>query len=464
MRTAGLGEIFSLMRTHAQSRLCEKPYGRAWAERSRSTQDKHSDEAISDQRSPRSALLRRTREDRRSTYLVCLKICAATILLFMVPKNLFAETDFFGYFEAEGSTMQLGKNNYTYGFNKFRLDVEARPNDNVLIGANVNIQKYWGKTSWNVYDFLPGYENSGLVWIEELKDTVLIDNVYMRIAFPWLDLTVGRQQISPGVGYAWNPTDIFNSKSLLDPSYEQTGVSAIRFDFPLNDRSSFKAIILPDAKLEESTQQYALKTGGGSFDFAATATFQSKQDWNSTLLGRSDIMDRNMFGGSIIGELLAWGVWVEGAHNILQVESPPWSSYMPLDSEETFTEFVVGVDHTFDNSVYLLAEYLHNGLGVAEEEDLTLGDYFSALGGETHSLMQDYGFLYIMHPTFDYVTLSAITFANFNDNSGVFSPILDWSIFEDTNISLQGSYAWGKDDTEFGLQDWGLTLNITSNF
>jgi hypothetical protein len=78
--------------------------------------------------------------------------------------------------------------------------------------------------------------------------------------------------------------------------------------------------------------------------------------------------------------------------------------------------------------------------------------------------MQDYAFFYAMHPTFDYVTLSAIAFANFNDNSGAFSPIVDWNIFQDTNLSLQGSFFWGDDNTEFGLQDWGLILNATSSF
>jgi hypothetical protein len=111
-----------------------------------------------------------------------------------------------------------------------------------------------------------------------------------------------------------------------------------------------------------------------------------------------------------------------------------------------------------------MAEYLHNGFGGANKDDLSLFDYFASLQGQTHSLMQDYVFFYIMHPTFDLVSLSALVIANFNDNSGTFAPQLDWNVFQNTNISLQNSLFWGAEDTEFGLQDWGLRLRVRSDF
>ncbi len=384
-------------------------------------------------------------------------------ILLLLPSLLWAQPEFYGYFESEASTMQLGTSNYNFGFNKFRLDIEARPNDHVQIGANINIQHYWGKTTWNFFDFIPGYAGTGMVLNVDLPDTLLLDNVYMKLSFQLFDFTVGRQQISPGVGYAWNPTDIFNSKSLLDPSYEQTGVEALRIDLPLNDRSSLIAIVQPEEHLDYSTQQYIFKSGLGSFDFSFTGSIQERVDYDAPILGDMFAKKRTMYGASTVGELFGWGLWGEVGYNVLEMDLPPHSSSMYVDDRKC-TEYIIGADHTFDNSLYFLAEYLHNGFGTAKKEDLFLTDYFAALGGASHSLMQDYAFFYAMHPTFDYVTLSAIVFANFNDNSGAFSPIVDWSVFEDTNLSLQGSVYWGEDDTEFGLQDWGLILNVTSSF
>ncbi len=385
--------------------------------------------------------------------------------LLMLPLMLCAQPEFFGYFESEVDAISISKINYQFGYHKFRLDLEARPNDNVLVGANMNVQQYWGQTTWNLLDFLPEsvwkplFQNENVPeanWIYELpfavEDTLLLDNVYARIRFPMADLTFGRQQISPGVGYAWNPTDIFNTKSLLDPSYEQTGVSAIRTELSLASRLTLNAVIQPGADWERSTKQISIKSGIAGFDLELTnAEYEWKRS-NFTLVGiAASKTKRTLLGGSLVGEMLEWGVWLEGAQNTLA-------------GDDDFDEVVVGTDHTFDNSLYVLFEYLHNGNGMAEKGELTFDAYVRSFSGETHSLMQDYGFLYLMHPSFDYVTLSAIAIANFNDGSGSFGPQIDWNIFEDTTVSCQSTWYIGADDTEFGLQDWGLRLRLLSNF
>ncbi len=386
-------------------------------------------------------------------------------LILTLPLLLWAEPEFYGYFESEADVMQVASTNYNFGYNKFRLDVQARPNANVLIGANLNIQQYWGQTTWNMLDFLPEniwkpiFQPAFLpdsLWVSEMPyiipDTLLLDNAYMRASFPFLDLTLGRQQISPGVGYAWNPIDIFNTKTLMDPSYEQTCVSAIRAELPLASRLTLTTVLLPKSSWDNSTKQIFLKTGLGSYDVELTA---AEYFWERTSFTGVDIQlaetKRNLLGGSLVGELFEWGLWAEGAHN-------------ELDGDDSFFEIIVGADHTFDNSVYLLLEVLHNENGIAKQEDLTFDAFLQGLGGETHSLMQDYAFAYLMHQTFDFVSLSTIAIANFNDGSGTLGPQLDWNIFEDTNISFQGTYSWGADDTEFGLQDWGLRFRLLSNF
>ncbi len=387
------------------------------------------------------------------------------VLLLVVPFALWAQPEFFGYFESEMDILQLGTEKYNFGYNKFRLGVETRPNDNVLIGANINAQQYWGKTSWNLFDFVPGYTENGYTMNFVLPDTIMLDNMYMRISFPLLDLTLGRQQISPGVGYAWNPTDIFNHKSLMDPSYEQTGVDVIRLYMPLGNRSSFNSIIQPSDNFGSSTVQFALGAGWGRFDFGMNLTKQFASSNTTPILGDPFVEERFLLGGSMVGEVLGWGVWTEIAYNkLIATAFPPWSSIAYPEVHKPYSEILIGLDHTFDNSVYLLAEFLHNEHGVGKLSDLTVNDYLVNLGGSTHSLMQDYGFFYLMLPPMDYITLSALAIANFNDNSGTIAPQFDWNAFENTNISLQASGSWGASDTEFGLQDWGLRLRLLSNF
>ena len=414
---------------------------------------------------PRPARIATTRKISHSPDLFITKTLTLIFILILGPQDLWGQAEFFGYYESEADILQLSGSGYSFGYNKFRLDIEARPGDNVLIGANMNIQKYWGQTTWDLLDFLPDstwrpvLQNEALppqYWVYELPfsipDTILLDNMYMRINYSILDLTLGRQQISPGVGYAWNPTDIFNTKTLLDPSYEQTGVSAIQADFTLAPRFTVNTILQPEDTWDNSTRQIGLKTGLGSFDLELTA---AKYNWDLSVLGLTGLQKqtgkRTLIGGSFVGEIWDWGIWAEGAHNQISPGSD-------------FNELVVGVDHTFDNSLYLLVEGLHNEFGAAQQSDLDLNAYLQSLNGEVHSLMQDYVFVYLMHQTFDYVSFSGIAFANLNDKSGTIGPRIDWNIFEDTNIFLQASYSWGEDDTEFGLQDWGLRLRLVSNF
>ncbi len=386
------------------------------------------------------------------------------VLLLIAPMVLWAQPEFFGYFESEADIMQLGGQRYSFGYNKLRLDVEARPSDNILIGANLTAQSYRGRTTWNLFDFLPEHAwltspyfdpaSSSISEAPEipfsLQDTLFLNNMYLKLSLGLLDLTLGRQQISPGVGYAWNPTDIFNTKTLMDPSYEQPGVSAIRMELPLRDRLTLSAIFQPKEDSYHSTEQFGVKTGLGSFDFEFTVAEYLAADFSPQSMGALK-SQKALVGGSIIGEIMEWGVWFEGAQ------------FTHVYNDD-YNETVLGVDHTFDNSVYVLFEYLHNESGVTDKAGLTFFDYVYALEGSKHSLMQDYTFLYLMHPTFDYVSLSALAITNFNDNSGTFAPQLDWNAFEDTNISIQGSLFWGEDDTEFGLQDWGVRLRLRSDF
>ena len=103
-----------------------------------------------------------------------------------------------------------------------------------------------------------------------LTDTLFLDNIYIRANFKNFDLTVGKQQISLGTGYAWNPIDIFNFKQLLDPTYEQTGVNAIRAEIPIGSRSNIDLLLSPGTDWDNSVKMFQLKSGVGRYDIFGT--------------------------------------------------------------------------------------------------------------------------------------------------------------------------------------------------
>jgi hypothetical protein len=374
--------------------------------------------------------------------------------------GLASQPEFFGYLESELDQVQFQQRTYNFGYNKLRLDFEARPSDPVLIGGNLNIQRYFGRTTWNLLDFLPEEVWKPLfqppylpdsLWVTEwpitLPDTIYLDNLYLKARFEHFDLTVGKQQISPGTGYAWNPTDVFNRKDLLDPTYEQTGVTAVRVEVPLRSRLTLDVVIAPGESWSRTTKMVQSKIGLGRFDLIPTYIRQYHlfPYWRvMDITATRKVLD--LIGGSLVGQVGEFGLWGEG---LWTLESGVYQ----------FGEFLLGADHTFDSGTYLMGEYFHNSLGATRDE-LSFSHYLYYFEGETHSLMQNYLFTFVSHPFTDLVTVSLLGIFNLDDESGAVNPQVDWNLFEDVNLSLFYSFLFGAADSEFGIQKgyWRLRL------
>ena len=379
--------------------------------------------------------------------------------LLLLPFTIFAQSSFFGYYEGEFDQLKFANQTYNYGYNKIRLDLEARPDDAITVGANINIQKYFYNISWNLLDFLPENIWQPVFGTEAefpiaLLDTFYLDNVYLKAGFKHFDLTVGKQQISLGTGYAWNPTDIFNTKQLLDPTYEQAGVNAVRTEIPLKGRTGLDVILSPGKDWNESVKMLQLKTGLGGFDMQGTIgqyAWERTQFNPTTFLIDEQSNLRTLYGGSIVGELAGAGIWIEGAWN-------------KMENMDDFTEVVIGTDYTFENGLYIIMEYLRNENGVSSQENLDINNYLQYFNGETHSLMQDYLFGFLSYPINDFIQFGLLGFGNLNDKSAALNPQISWNLFQDVDLTMMYNHFIGNENSEFGVQDWGWRIRLRGYF
>lgn len=395
-------------------------------------------------------------------------LITTTILI----KILFAQADWYGYYEAEADYFSLPDNQFYFGYHKFRLDLDSAPTDRIRISANLVSKYYDGNSTFNFMEFidqsywpiLPVINEYGevvkdtisgqpLTFILDdlsysLPDTLFLDNAFLEFHHDRFDLTLGRQQIPSGVGYAWNPTDLFNTKDVMDPTYEQVGVPATRIDVPFG-LITFTGIIQPIDSWNNSTQYYQIKTGLGQFDLSL---LYGKSDYSETGLLFVRNWSRELGGINLEGELFGLGARAELGVN-----------RMDDNSDSLKYEFIIGGDYTFENSLYLLGEFYHNDFGVKVNET-KFDDYFIYLAGQRKSLNQNYFFLMAMYPLGDLLSGSLFGIGNLDDGSLAINPQLDYNIFEDVELSFVGSIFIGENRDEFGYQSAGLRLRLRAYF
>ncbi|MFH1852112.1 MAG: hypothetical protein ABIA75_07170 [Candidatus Neomarinimicrobiota bacterium] len=384
------------------------------------------------------------------------------ITLLLVVAGLEAQVDWFGYYEAEADYLKLPDNQLYFGYHKFRLDLDSAPSDRIRVSANLVYKYYDGTTTFNFMEFidqsywpeLPTEPmSSSMIILDELPyqltDTLFLDNAFFELHHNSFDLTLGRQQIPSGVGYAWNPTDLFNNKDLMDPTYEDTGVPATRIAVPIGLSTTVTGIIQPGDSWNNSTQYYQVKTGLGRFD---VSLLYGKTDYTETGLLTAGNWERELVGLNLEGELFGLGTRAEMAVNRLD-----------YDTDDLKYEYIIGGDYTLENSLYLLGEFYHNDFGVSVD-NTRFDDYLIALSGQRKSVNQNYFFLMAMYPLGDLLLGTIFGITNLDDGSWAVNPQLVYNIFEDVELSLTTSFFIGDNRDEFGYQSAGLRLRLKAYF
>jgi len=356
--------------------------------------------------------------------------------------------DIYGYYEPQFMGTNV-KNNFLQLFsNKLRVDLKWGPLDNITFAANFDFITYHGKKTWNILDFLPAGVTSIVsddlksVYVLPFSDRIFLDNAYLKLAFKSFDLTVGKQQISLGTGYVWNPTDVFNIKDPIDPTYEQPGHNAVRVDVPVGTTSTLTLLYSPEEEWKSSAKMIEIKGRLLRFDFALTAIEKTWRFHDYTLFDFENMNflelpeKRRLLGLSTAGEIFGVGVWSEFAYN--------W-----MDVSKDFYELVVGGDYTFNFQTYIMAEYYRNTLGKKNHRDYDLNDWMRLMASEQKAIGQDQVYALVQHPVTDFISLSMSTVYNIADKSFVLVPTFFFNLMDNLDIFAYVNINFGKEGTNF---------------
>ena len=190
-----------------------------------------------------------------------------------------------------------------------------------------------------------------------------LDRFNTKVSAGKLDVTVGRQAITFGKAYFWNPLDVFLAfdPRQFDREYKP-GVDGMRADFALGAFSGLNLVAVSGRKREETGRYGGSRAVDADWEGSALLgrVFGTVSGWDLALQGG------HVFGGyhagfGWAGEIETVGVRGEAAGFSAESEAEyPSLSGVSARLEDSVTA-VFGLGRRFESSLDLEAEYLYNG-------------------------------------------------------------------------------------------------------
>jgi hypothetical protein len=205
----------------------------------------------------------------------------------------------------------------------------------------------------------------------QVQARLWLDRFALKFSLPWFDLTLGRQAVTFGKAYFWNPLDVFQAfdPRSFDRDYKP-GVDALRIDVSLGDFSGLTLVgalgrTLEFSKLDEPTDDVGVSWLGSSILLRA---YTMLWDWDFAIQG-GKVYGGYQVGAATSGELGPLEVRAEGAYFISMdadlLFEPRFSSFIEprYDAMPDHFTGVLGIGHRFEFNLQIEAEYMYNGAG-----------------------------------------------------------------------------------------------------
>ncbi len=280
------------------------------------------------------------------------------------------------------------------------------------------------------------------------------------------------------LGYGWNPTDLFNNpKKNLYPLFEPEGIDSVfmSYAFGGHEISTFYSFGKngEDAypRIRDGDYQLKMKTHTEILDLAIhyTEAKQNRTDYQGLISG--SVLPENatipvrwqLVSARVSSRIKGIGLHAEGGHAWLSVDDKADES-----AEKTFAKdhssFLVGIDYTFENELYLVLEYYQDGQGKTSPDRYTLNDRLGYLSNESDSLGRDNVFLGAKYPFAHKTSIELYNIINANDPSVILNPWLIWSTGDDFTIKFSARFPVGKEDSSVGQSKPSAFAHIQLNF
>ena len=284
------------------------------------------------------------------------------------------------------------------------------------------------------------YRAADLTWDWHTDDNssaiFWLDRANLKSAFSNADLTVGRQPITFGKAYFWNPLDVFLPFDPLqfDRDYK-AGVDAVRADITVGRFTGANLVAAAGRKLDA----FGEFVDDGSFLAASwygsallAHIFTTHEGWDLALQG-GKIYGGYQLGGGLVGEIGPIETRVETAYFWAQDDSEPLPDPQEGTLVESYFTAVLGVGHRFDNSLTLEFEYFYNGAG--DSDDLN-ASFLRFITGNILQMSRNSTGFFISYEFLPILLGQFLWLHSWDDPSSSIQPILNWSTTDNIDLLL----------------------------
>ena len=258
----------------------------------------------------------------------------------------------------------------------------------------------------------------------------------------WGLIRIGRQAITWGNGFLFNPMDLFNPFSPTDIERDyKIGSDMALLQIPTERTGDYQGLYVPRRNNLDDDMEWASSSLAGKVHFAVESN-------------EFDIMAGHHYDDDVVG-IGAVG-YIGGAAWRMDAT---WTFLDKDSSSDNYLSLVANMDYSWvwwNKNFYGFIEYFHNGLGENDpSEAFTNPDILKRLDrGELFALGKNYlsGHIQVeIHPLFNFF-FTAIN--NMADSSGILQPRVIWDVKQDFQVTMGGNISYGGFETEFG----GFTL------
>ncbi|MCG9126932.1 hypothetical protein JT359_04955 [Candidatus Poribacteria bacterium] len=273
-----------------------------------------------------------------------------------------------------------------------------------------------------------------------------LDRASLYYSTDFADISIGRDAIAWGSARVINPTDVVAPFSFdqLDTE-DRVGVDAVRLRIPIG-------------VLGEVDTGYVI---GENFDYDKSALFLRTQlnaietDFSITLIH----FQRNLLTGiDITRGIGGAGFWLEVAYVATQ-------QFLNGNSgSENYLRSSIGLDYSFDGTVFTFIEYHYNGAGTKNPDD-----YIENVNQPAYTDGGVYLFgIHYLAPGISYqvtplINIGSQILFNLSDKSASFIPQISYNVAEDIHLSIGGLLSIGKPPINNDLLPFGSEFGAYPN-